>query len=338
MTAEPIPVAPGHGAAGHLAAGHLAGAGVRGAGRVRRSRGAGPQPYDFRRPTKLSREHVRTLQIAFETFARQWTTLLTSSLRALAQVNLLSIEQTTYDEYVSGLANPTAMHLLTVEPLNGKGVFEMSLSTVMTSIDYLLGGHGTGNQPERPLTDIEITLHRQLVERVLRELRYAFDSLARLEPAIGAVEYNPQFAQVAAATDMVIVASFDVRVGADECVATMCLPFSELTALLEAKLGASATSERERAAREAARASLTASLGSVPVDVAVRFEPVRLTPAALVGLEVGDVLSLSHPVSLPLAVKAADMTFAHAVPGAQGRRLACLVVERDDPTPRETQP
>ena len=35
----------------------------------------GPQPYDFRRPIKLSREHVRMLQIVFETLLRRFPTL-----------------------------------------------------------------------------------------------------------------------------------------------------------------------------------------------------------------------------------------------------------------------
>src|ERR1700761_308461 len=49
--------------------------------------------YDFRRPTKLSRDHVRVLQMSFETFARRLGTLLTSSLRVLSQINLLAIDQ-----------------------------------------------------------------------------------------------------------------------------------------------------------------------------------------------------------------------------------------------------
>jgi len=52
----------------------------------------GPVPYDFRRPTKLTREHVRMLQMAYETFARRYTTLLTSSLRVASQITLIAID------------------------------------------------------------------------------------------------------------------------------------------------------------------------------------------------------------------------------------------------------
>ncbi|HSF27033.1 MAG TPA: flagellar motor switch protein FliM [Actinomycetes bacterium] len=293
----------------------------------RRSRGAGPQLYDFRRPTKLSREHVRSLQILCETFGRRWSTLLTTSLRAVCGVSLLSIEQLTYDEYVSALSTPTVMNLLSVEPIPGTGVIEISLPSAMATIDHLLGGPGGENQPARHLTEIETALLHGVLTRVLGELTYAFESLLPMRPELTGIEYNPQFAQAAAASDMVIVASFEMRIGALESVATLCLPFAGVVARLESSHGHGVVTDRERRAREQAAVALASGLETVPVDVSVRFQPVPLTPAELVALAVGDVLPLRHPTSAPLAVTAADVVFAHAVPGSQGKRLACLVVE-----------
>ncbi len=288
---------------------------------------AGPQLYDFRRPIKLSREHVRSLQIVFETFARQWTTQLTSVLRTAGQVNLVSVEQLTYDEYVSSLHNPTHVNVLSLQPLARAGILEFSLTNAMLSVDHMLGGPGGDTQPERPLTQIEAALMRTLVTRVLGELRYAFEPIVRFEPEVSAVEYNPQFAQTASAADVMIVATFDVRIGAHESTATVCLSFADLFPLLEVALGHGLTSERERLAHLAARQAVEAGLESVPVEVCVRFGSTFVTPSTLVRLAVGDVLSLQHPVAAPLMVSAADVTFAHAVPGAHGRRMACLVVD-----------
>lgn len=306
-------------------------------GRVRRVGSEGPVPYDFRRPTKLSREHVRTLQIVFETFARQWTTLLTSSLRTVAHVSVASIEQLTYDEYVSTLTNPTMVNVLSVDPLAGAGILEFSLTNAMISVDHMLGGPGSGVQPARPLSDIESSLLRQLVTRVLGEMRYAFEPIVRMEPQVASVEYNPQFAQAASAADVVIVASFDMRVGPDESVATVCLPFASLFPLLERALGHGVTTDLERQVRADARRSLESGLQAVPVEVSVGFRSTSVTPRILVDLAVGDVLRLQHPVAAPLAVTAADVTFAHAVAGVQGHRLACLVVDAaaDPSLPRD---
>jgi flagellar motor switch protein FliM len=296
----------------------------RAAGRISR-RTKGPELYDFRRPTKLSREHSRTLQITYETFARQFTTLLTTSLRAVSQVTLLSIEQVTYDEYIAALPNPTIVGMVTLEPLPGTAILEFSLATAMASIDHLLGGSG-GPQPARPLTDIETPLLQSLLDRILGELRYAFEAIVAVRPKLTGIEYNPQFAQAGAASDPMIVASFEMRVGAEECVATVCLPFGMIFPKLQGDRTDVQLSPAQKAARQIAHRNLVSGLESAPLEVAVRFQSLRMRPDELVDLSPGDVIALNHPVTQPLAVTAAGLTFARAVPGSQGSRLACLVV------------
>ncbi|MHB1740433.1 MAG: flagellar motor switch protein FliM [Actinomycetes bacterium] len=298
----------------------------------RRSRGARPVLYDFRRPTKLSREQARSLQIVAETFARQYTTLLTSTLRAVAQVSPVGVAQVTYDEYVAGLANPTVLALLSVEPLAGTAILEFSLDSAMRSIDHLLGGPGAEQQPTRALTEIEAALLRSLIDRILGEMRYAFEPVVRLHPRLSAVEYNPQFVQAAGPADMVVVLSFEVRIGTQGAAATICLPYAALVTQLGLTAERAMGSEREREAREAARAQVARRLRDVPVETAVCFAPVRLTPAQVLALAPGDILPLGHPTRMPLRVTAADVTFAHAVPGSRGRRVACRVVENSDET------
>lgn len=304
-------------------------------GRIsRRAKSTGPEPYDFRRPTKLSRDHVRTLQIAFETYARQHATLLTTSLRAVSQVALVSIEQLNYDEYISSLASPTIMAMFTMEPLPGTAILEFSMGTAMACIDHMLGGPG-GPQPQRPLTDIEAPLLNGLIHRTLGELRYALESIVMVKPELSGIEYNPQFAQALAPSDPVIVASFEMRVGTEDCVATILLPFGGIFAKMHGDRGDVVLNESQRQARDLAYRNVVAGLEAAPLEVAVRFQPVRMRPADLIDLRPGDVVPLAHRTDTPLAVTAADITFAHAVAGSHGNRLACLVVT--PPTPPNAQ-
>jgi flagellar motor switch protein FliM len=291
----------------------------------RRAKSTGPEPYDFRRPTKLSREHVRTLQMAYETFARQYTTLLTSTLRVVSQVTLVSIEQLTYDEYIPALESPTVMAMVALDPLPGTTIFEFSLNTAMACVDHLLGGSG-GRQPQRPLTEIETPLIHRLLDRVFRELSYAVAPITEIRPRLVGMEYNPQFAQTAAASDAMIVASFEMRVGAEECVATICMPFGSIFPKLRGEPGGPALTDAQRLARDIALRDVTAGLNGAPIEVAVRFNAVRMHPADLVALRPGDIVQIGHPITAPLAVTSAGRTFAHAVAGSSGQRLACLVV------------
>jgi len=292
-------------------------------------RGGGPTPYDFRRPIKLSREHVRTLQIAFETYARGCGTLLTTRLRVVSSVTLASIEQLTYDEYVAGLANPTVIGTVAIDPLPGTVLVEMASSAAMTAIDHMLGGPG-GPQPERPLTEVEMPLLRGLLERMLAELRYGFETLVDISPKLREIEYNAQFLRAHQPGDAVVIASFDMKIGTEECVASICLPFTTILPVLE-KQETVELSAAERVVRDSAHRNLTAGLSAAPIEVAVRFQPIRMRTDDIVDLRPGDVVPLGHPTSLPLEVTVNETVFAHAVPGNQGTRLACLVV----PSPTE---
>jgi flagellar motor switch protein FliM len=305
---------------------------ARSAGRGgRRAKSAGPEKYDFRRPTKLAREHVRTLQVAYETFARQYTTLLTSTLRAVSQVTLLSIEQVTYDEYIGTLSNPTCMFMIETEPLPGVTIFEFSLTTALAWVDHMLGGPG-GKQPQRPLTDIEVPLVNSLLDRVFGELRFAFEHIVEMKaPKIVGLEYNPQFAQSASTSDAMIVTSFEMKVGTQECVATICMPFASIFPKLTPDTAGVELTDAQRQARDAALRAMTAGLGSAPVEVSVRFNSVLMSPRDLITLRPGDIVPLEHPVTAPLVVQSAGVTFAHAVAGSSRNRLACLVV----PPPKE---
>lgn len=290
-----------------------------------------PLPYDFRRPNKFSREHQRALQIASETFARQFTTLLSTTLRTVSQVQVSSVSQMTYDEYIQEIPNPSYLAVLSMNPLPGPAVLHLPLPMIMTVVDRLLGGTGTGAIPQRPLTDIEDNLMKVLLGRVLRELSYAFEALIHIDPQILLHESNPQFAQAAAATDMVIVLAFDVRIAAVSGEATLCLPFAAMQPILDEVTANSHLAGREVTDPAVLRAAIQQRVGDAPVEVAVRFGEIGLTGREVIALRAGDVVPLRHRTDQPLAVCVAGVDRFAALAGRRGNRLACVLVDPDAP-------
>jgi flagellar motor switch protein FliM len=214
--------------------------------------------------------------------------------------------------------------VVNLEPLPGSVLLEMSSAVAMTAIDHMLGGPG-GDQPKRPLTEVETSLLRGLLERMLAELRYGFEQLVEIRPKLREIEYNAQFLRAHQPGDAVVIASFDMKVGSEECSATICLPFTTILPVLEHETTVEPTNA-ERIARDIAHRNLTAGLAAAPIDVAVRFRPIRMRTNDIVDLRPGDVVPLGHATSLPLEITVNENVFAHAVPGNQGARLACLVV------------
>ncbi len=261
-----------------------------------------------------------------QTFGRQSTTLLTTSLRAVSQIGPPQIEEMSYDEFVTRLPEQTVSAVLTLDPWPGKALMTFDLSTLLAMIDHQLGGMGSPVQPDRPLTDIEQTLVRQLLARVLRELAYALEPVHKgVEPELLGLEPDPRFVQAAAPTDPVVVATMELTVGQHVSPFSLCLPYAMLSPAFE-NLSRSGDSTAKTQLRLDAAAQTQARLSDVEVAVSVRLEPLRMQSQTIGRLTIGDVLSFGHRTTAPMAVTSANAVFAQAVPGSSGRTLAVLIV------------
>ena len=305
----------------------------------RRSKGE-PKLYDFRRQSTLSREHVRTMQIVQETFARGFSTMLASQLRSVTQVTIQSVEQRSYDEYIRDLANPNLITMLSLEPLIGAAIFQLPLEIAFCAIELMMGGSGHVEHPARPLTELELQLIRGILERALPEMRYAFDPVVATEPKIMSQESNPQYAQIAAPTDMVIVVSFDIRIENVAGTATLCIPFSSLQPHLEALSSTSLYGSQSLHNMAETRERLQRHLGETSVTVSAQFRQVEMTANEIVQLRVGDIIPLSHALDEPLTLVVGDTPTHHARIGRKNRRLAMLIDSKADPmsTVQPTRP
>src|SRR5215213_7385267 len=289
------------------------------------SRRSAPVAYDFRRPSKLSRETARALEIVFETVARQWAAVVGSALGGQCQVSFLGVEQRSYDDYVNSLPSPTLLSVFEPHPHSGSGFLQVPLSVGFVAIDHMLGGNGRWQQPDRLPTEIETALVRRLLERMLAEVPYGLQAVTEIAPRLRAIEHNPQFVQVAAAMDMFVVASFAMTL--DGATTPSTVTFALPAAMVSAAVSDAAGETPD--VRRAARAAMSGAVQDVPVEVRVRFLPLRLTSQRLLRLRVGDVIRLDHPVERPLDVVASGVVCARGVAGTQGSRAACLIVSSE---------
>ncbi|MFJ6028440.1 flagellar motor switch protein FliM [Pseudarthrobacter sp. NPDC092424] len=278
--------------------------------------------YDFRRPTTLAREHSRILELAFETFARQWGTQLTAKVRVKSQVTFGNVLMQTYDAYAASLPSTTAMVLCRLEGLDSKAVIQFPTAAGLAWVGRMLGGNGSRTAPERKFTQIEHSLVRRLMEDALEDLRYSLGTL--MEPAISleSIQHNSQFAQAAATTDLMIVAAFSIRVGEDAADATIAMPAE----VLLSGLGAA----NPTVSAENSKEMLLEQLGYVPVDVSLSLTPASVRPSTVLNLAVGDLVPLPHPTHRPLDITVEGRALAQAAPGANGARLAAVIVNTQE--------
>lgn len=284
--------------------------------------------YDFRRPMQLAREHARQLEMAFGVFARHWANQMVARLRASVEITFERVQLMSYEDYVNALPHRTMMVLCSIEPGRRTAVLQYPLETMLVWIDQMLGGTGAPGAVEaRELTDIEVSLTKELLRRTLQDLNYSFKSIHDLQAEFRSVQYAPQFLQLMETSAPAIVAQMVLRSGGRSTErATLMLPGEALvTAMKEAESGDDRTAEELAIAREHRR-RLSAAVSDVPVEVGVRFRPGTVHAREVTALAVGDVLPLYHPSSRPLDVVVGHRTLAQAAPGSQGSRLAGMVV------------
>jgi len=284
------------------------------------------QVYDFRRPATLAREHTRTLELAFETFARQWGTQLTAKVRVMSQVTLLGVCMRTYDDYVSELPATTAMILCDIENLEAKAVVQFPAAGALNWASHMLGSPTPIDCPERKFTRIELTLLRRMLDETLEDLHYSLGSLLEQPLTVDTVQYNSQFAQAASKSEVMIVATFDVRVGERTITSTIALPAESMMPQLDA--GHSPSLSAAGAGNPVDL--ITRQLAAIPIDVALEMTPKPVTPQSILELSVGDVLALPHLSHEPLQLTVDGRRLGRAAVGTRSGRIAAVVVSTEE--------
>lgn len=279
--------------------------------------------YDFGRPATLAREHARSLEMAFETFARQWATQLTDKTRVRAQVQLDQVTLLTYGEYADSLPSTTTFVACALPDAEPDTIIQFPLAAALSWIIQMVGGRPADVADERPLTPIEQALIRHLMTDALENLTAAMGGLVPRGLAVAGIQYSPQFAQLASAGDPVIVARFSLRLAERTVPASIMLPAATVLDRL--------SSATPTAPAENAPALIRRQIEDTPVELAVRLASLPVHPADVLGLSVGDVLRLRHAADRPLDLVAGDVPIATAAVGTSGARLACVVTAVTSP-------
>ncbi len=286
------------------------------------------ETYDFRRPTTFAREHVRSLAVAHEVFVRRFASGLNSTLRTVVQMEPLSVEQMSYDDYIRSMPNPTVLATVGLAPLPAAAVLEMNVQLALVLVDRMLGGQGLPVAPRRP-TEVETHLLQQLVGHGLEAFRETLKPLAEVTPEVGDVDYNPQLVQVVAPSEVVLLLTYRVTIaqGArSEGLMTICYPYSTLGPALT-QLSNNLWLDALPAGSAGHVAPLRANLPSVPVKLAVQADPITVAARTIAALQPGDVLRLDHPVEKLLQGTVGGVAVVDGHIGRRGRRLAFQIVD-----------
>jgi flagellar motor switch protein FliM len=279
--------------------------------------------YDFKRPDKLSKDQLRTLRMIYENLARLLTTTLSNQLRSMVQVELTSIEQLSYDEFIRSLPQPTIMSICDFNPLPGEFILELNPGIGYAIIERLFGGQGKSPDNIRNFTDIEETVIKKVVNKSLGAFTEAWENVTELDPRIKSLESNPQFTQIVPSNDMVILATFDSEIAEAQGLINVCIPYIVLEPIVS-KLNAQywfATTHDDSNSQDNLR-KLKDRLSKAKLPVIVNLASTEITVADLLDLQVGDVIKLDQKATEEAIIQVGNRRKFRGRPGVLGSKLA----------------
>src|SRR5262245_45764286 len=274
-------------------------------------------PYDFKRPERVGKEQMRSLQSLHEGFGRNFGAALSALLRSIVEVKLTSVDQLTYSEFVFSLENPTCFNLLKAEPLEGNLILDINPSILYPIIDRLLGGgKDAGPIARRPLTEIELRLVSRITGLFLQELKHAWQGLLSLKLSIDRVKSNPQLVQIVPPNEVVILVSFELTLGDVRGMINFCIPFNSIERVSSKLASNSWASYGKTASTGQTQAAIGRRLDEAKLELVVTLAESHISTGDLIGLRVGDIITTDKDVRLPLDVAVQGTTKFHATAGA----------------------
>ena len=286
--------------------------------------------FDFRRPDRIPKSQVRAIHLLHDTFVRNLVSSLSAYLRSYLTVNLVSVEQLSYAEFLDGLPSPTCIVSLGLNPYDGNGILELNPSLVFPILEMLLGGTGKGSASiQRDITEIEQKLLDGLFRIILHDLREAWKGVTAVDFTIESMETEPQLLHLLAANEAVVSIGVEVRIGDTVGMMNIAMP-SIVIKMMRQKFDQqwsvrkthASTSEQVRVLRMLREGTLT---------LEARLEGPTLSVEDLLGLSEGHLLTFDYPVERPVELL---VNGTHKFTGqvvSTGRKRACLV-EKVRPT------
>jgi len=282
--------------------------------------------YDFRRPDRVSKDQMRTLQNLHESYARQFSTTLTNFLRTFVDIELVSVDQLTYSEFTMSISNPSCIYVFKMEPLEGNAIIEINPSLVFFIIDRLFGGQGRPSEQNRELTLIEQNVIHRIVERSLGDLKDVWEHIGVFNPKVEAYETNPQFVQIAPPGETVILVSLEVRMQNASGLMSICFPYILLESVINNLSGESWMSSQSASTNET-KTMLEHELHDVQLKLSTLIGKTNLTIRDLLQLQRGDVLCLDRPCESDLIVQVEGKTKMAARSGVIRRNKAIKITK-----------
>lgn len=262
-------------------------------------------PFDFRLPNRISKNQIRTIRNIHENFAESFSSFLMSKLQSIININVISVDQIYYSEYVLSVSNPACLYTFGIEHTDIRGILEFSTDLAFTLVDRLLGGGGGGSKKSKVITPIEQKVLVEVVTRVMKDLRKSWQIIDDFEFSIDRFEPDIDFAQITSQSESVLLVTLEIFIGDQSYLMNVCFATYAFDSILSKLSNQNMSTIRpvKYHGGISAKMIIKQHLAATELGVSVLFGKALLTFRQLMELENGDVIILDKKVGEEVDVK-----------------------------------
>ncbi len=249
--------------------------------------------YDFKRPNRVSKEQLRTIRGIHDKMARNLASHISTAMRSIVEIQLQSVDQMTYGEFLMSLPSPTSFNVFSMKPLDGSAILELNPSIAFPMIDRLLGGKGDSYDNERELTDIELNLLDSVLRIIMSKLKEAWSSILEIYPVVESKESSPNVIQIVAQNEIVIMVILEFVIGNSKGMINIAYPVIYLESILS-RLASKDIMINETSSRKSRNSELKELVKRADILNEAILGDTKLSVKSILELEVGHIIRLDR--------------------------------------------
>lgn len=281
--------------------------------------------YDFKRPAKFSKEHLRTLELIFEHYGRLLSTNLPAYLRKNVQVSVVTSETITFNEFTNSLSNPVILGIVNFQPLKGNIIIDLASNVGYAILDRMLGGQGRALDKVRDFSEIELNILDKIMTACTNLLREPWKNVLEISPYIERIETNTQFAQIIAPNEMIALVTLSIRLADVEGFLNLCIPYMTIQDIIDNLNTKFWFTNKSNSEDEDQSVYLESMLKKVDVPVKAVLGKSQVPVSDFLGLQVGDIIRIGTRVDSELDIYVDNIKKFSAVPGTEHDRYAVRI-------------
>lgn len=283
--------------------------------------------YDFTRPAKFSKEHLRTLEIIFEHFGRLVSTNLPAYLRKNVQVEVVNSEAVTYAEFSNALSNPVLFGIVNFEPLKGSIIIELASNLGFAIVDRMLGGTGEPLDKVRDYSEIELSILERIFTIFINMLQEPWKNVVELEPMLERIETNSQFAQIISPSEMIAIVTINMKIGEVVGLMNICLPFLTLEDVMDKLNTKFWYSTMQNSDGNTYFDVIETAIAKAQIPIKAVLGKSSISVNDFVNLQRGDIIRINRQYDAELDIFVGNMLKFKALPGSSSENYAVKVTK-----------